>query len=41
MEHTIAAPAAGTVGIIHYRQGDQVREGADLIEVHAAESPDA
>jgi 3-methylcrotonyl-CoA carboxylase alpha subunit len=35
MEHTIVAPTAGTVSAIHYRQGDQVPEGADLIDVEA------
>jgi len=33
MEHTIVAPAAGTVAAIHFRKGDQVTEGADLIDV--------
>jgi len=33
MEHTIAAPAAGTVSAVNYRQGDQVAEGADLIAI--------
>ena len=36
-EHTITAPAAGTVSAVHYRQGDQVSEGVDLIDVDAAE----
>jgi 3-methylcrotonyl-CoA carboxylase alpha subunit len=36
MEHTITAPAAGTVSAVHYRQGDQVSEGVDLIDVDAA-----
>ena len=39
MEHTITAPAAGVVSVVHYREGDQVREGVDLIEVAAAASP--
>jgi 3-methylcrotonyl-CoA carboxylase alpha subunit len=30
MEHTIKAPAAGTVASVHFQVGDQVEEGADL-----------
>jgi len=33
MEHTIAAPADGTVKEIHYAAGEQVLEGAELIKV--------
>jgi len=33
MEHTIAAPADGTVKEIHYGEGDQVLEGAQLLRV--------
>jgi 3-methylcrotonyl-CoA carboxylase alpha subunit len=33
MEHTIVAPAAGTVAAIHFAIGDAVKEGADLIEL--------
>jgi len=33
MEHTIAAPAGGTISVVNYRQGDQVAEGADLIVI--------
>ena len=33
MEHTIVAPAAGKVAAIHFEKGDQVTEGADLIDV--------
>ena len=36
MEHTIAAPAAGKVAAINYRSGEQVAEGADLIDIEAA-----
>ncbi len=36
MEHTITAPAAGTVSAVHYRERDQVREGAELIDVTVA-----
>jgi len=31
MEHTITAPADGTVKEIHYAAGEQVLEGAELI----------
>ena len=33
MEHTITAPAAGTVKEVHYAPGEQVLEGAELIKV--------
>ena len=33
MEHTITAPADGTVKAIHYAEGDQVLEGAELLRV--------
>jgi 3-methylcrotonyl-CoA carboxylase alpha subunit len=33
MEHTITAPAAGTVKEIHYAEGDQVLEGAQLVRI--------
>ena len=33
MEHTITAPAAGTVKGIHYEAGDQVLEGAELLHI--------
>jgi len=33
MEHTITAPAAGTVKEIHYAEGDPVLEGAQLIRI--------
>jgi len=36
MEHTITAPAAGTVSAINYQVGDQVQEGADLIDLDEA-----
>jgi 3-methylcrotonyl-CoA carboxylase alpha subunit len=39
MEHTIAAPADGTVEAVHYGVGDQVEEGAELI-AFAAHEPD-
>jgi 3-methylcrotonyl-CoA carboxylase alpha subunit len=35
MEHTIAAPARGVVAAVHCRPGDQVVEGADLIDFEA------
>ena len=31
MEHSIAAPAAGTVETVHFSEGDQVDEGAELL----------
>jgi 3-methylcrotonyl-CoA carboxylase alpha subunit len=31
MEHVIAAPRDGTVAQVHFRAGDQVEEGAELI----------
>ncbi len=33
MEHTIAAPAAGTVGELLYAPGDQVTEGSELLKL--------
>jgi 3-methylcrotonyl-CoA carboxylase alpha subunit len=33
MEHTITAPAGGTVKEIHYAAGEQVLEGAELIKI--------
>ena len=33
MEHTISAPTRGTVGAIRCKAGDQVVEGAELIEI--------
>jgi 3-methylcrotonyl-CoA carboxylase alpha subunit len=36
MEHTIAAPADGTVAELLYAPGDQVAEGAELLKLHAA-----
>ena len=35
MEHTIAAPAAGTIKEIVYAVGEQVAEGAELIRFEA------
>jgi 3-methylcrotonyl-CoA carboxylase alpha subunit len=35
MEHTITAPADGTVQAIHYAAGEQVLEGAELIKLEA------
>jgi 3-methylcrotonyl-CoA carboxylase alpha subunit len=37
MEHTIAAPADGTVERVHYAPGDLVEEGAELIAFAAKE----
>jgi 3-methylcrotonyl-CoA carboxylase alpha subunit len=36
MEHAIAAPGDGKIGRIHYRAGDTVAEGAELMEFEAA-----
>jgi 3-methylcrotonyl-CoA carboxylase alpha subunit len=33
MEHTVTAPAAGTIASIHHVVGDQVREGDELLTV--------
>ena len=36
MEHTITAPAAGTVKAFHYAVGDQVGDGAELVDFESA-----
>jgi 3-methylcrotonyl-CoA carboxylase alpha subunit len=36
MEHTIAAPAAGTVRTVNFAAGDRVKEGADLVDLDDA-----
>jgi 3-methylcrotonyl-CoA carboxylase alpha subunit len=36
MEHTIAAPRAGTVAELLYRAGDAVGEGDELLRLDAA-----
>jgi 3-methylcrotonyl-CoA carboxylase alpha subunit len=36
MEHTIAAPADGTVAELLYAPGDQVAEGAELLKLAVA-----
>ena len=36
MEHTIAAPTAGTVKGFRFAVGDQVADGAELVEFDAA-----
>jgi 3-methylcrotonyl-CoA carboxylase alpha subunit len=38
MEHTIAAPAAGTITSVPFAQGDLVAEGAELIVFEALET---
>lgn len=38
MEHTITAPAAGTVKAFRFGVGDQVGDGAELVEFEAAEA---
>jgi len=35
MEHTISAPGRGTVKAFHYAPGDQVGDGADLVDFEA------
>ena len=35
MEHTLAAPADGTVKTVRYAVGEQVVEGAELVEFEA------
>ncbi|CAO3457494.1 Methylcrotonyl-CoA carboxylase biotin-containing subunit (EC 6.4.1.4) [Azospirillum argentinense] len=37
MEHTIKAPAAGTVSAVNFAAGDQVSEGVDLLVLDVAE----
>ncbi len=37
MEHTITAPYAGTVQAIHYRAGEQVQEGMELLVIAGEE----
>ena len=39
MEHTITAPADGVVKEVHYRAGEQVLEGAELISLEPNENP--
>ena len=39
MEHTIAAPRDGVVETVHYRAGDPVEEGAELIALTQGEPP--
>ena len=31
MQHTIAAPAAGTVSAVYFAAGEQVTDGAELL----------
>ena len=38
MEHTIVAPGDGTIGAIHFNAGDQVEEGAQLVDFERRES---
>ena len=38
MEHTIAAPADGTVAELLYAPGDQVAEGAELLKLEMSSS---
>jgi pyruvate/2-oxoglutarate dehydrogenase complex dihydrolipoamide acyltransferase (E2) component len=39
MEHTIAAPADGTVAELLYAPGDQVAEGAELLKLARLSAP--
>ena len=36
MEHTLTAPADGTVKSVRYAVGEQVPEGAELVEFEAS-----
>jgi 3-methylcrotonyl-CoA carboxylase alpha subunit len=38
MEHTVAAPADGTVAELLYAPGDQVNEGAPLLRLESQEA---
>jgi 3-methylcrotonyl-CoA carboxylase alpha subunit len=39
MEHTITAPSRGKVGAIHFKAGDQVAEGAELLAFEPTDFP--
>jgi 3-methylcrotonyl-CoA carboxylase alpha subunit len=39
MEHTITAPADGTISLVHYGVGDQVAEGDALVAIEAPAAP--
>ena len=39
MEHSIRAPAAGVVKVIHFGPGDRVPEGSPLLELAPAATP--
>jgi len=39
MEHTLAAPADGTVASVRYAVGEQVAEGEELVTFATAETP--
>lgn len=39
MEHTIAAPATGTVKAYRYTVGDQMSDGAELVDYEVAKNP--
>lgn len=39
MEHLITAPAAGSIGAIHFQQADLVAEGLELLEFIPLDSP--
>jgi 3-methylcrotonyl-CoA carboxylase alpha subunit len=40
MEHTITAPGSGTIHSVRFKLGDQVTEGASLVEFET-ESPES
>jgi 3-methylcrotonyl-CoA carboxylase alpha subunit len=37
MEHTISAPRKGVVRVFHFAVGDQVADGAELLDFEGAE----
>jgi 3-methylcrotonyl-CoA carboxylase alpha subunit len=39
MEHTIAAPATGTVKAYRHTVGDQMSDGAELVDYEVAKNP--
>jgi biotin carboxyl carrier protein len=41
MEHTIVAPGDGRIAALRYAEGDQVEEGAVLLDFEAAPAPPA
>jgi 3-methylcrotonyl-CoA carboxylase alpha subunit len=37
MEHTVTAPMAGTVGLVECAEGEQVKEGVELLTLEPAQ----